>query len=164
MTMNEDVARLTGHAVGPARSMAAFAGVLAGLTLIAVAAGAALGLRLAATARAEPPRITEAAPSRYAGETALRDLAPIIANLADPPSAWVRLQATLVFSKAATPNQDAVAAQISEDILGFMRTITLAQIAGPSGLQHLREDLNDRAAIRSEGSVRELILQTLVVQ
>ena len=45
-----------------------------------------------------------------------------------------------------------------------MRTLTLAQIAGASGLQHLREDLNERAAIRSDGRVRELILQTLVVQ
>jgi flagellar FliL protein len=45
-----------------------------------------------------------------------------------------------------------------------MRTLSEAQIGGASGLQHLREDLNERAAIRSGGLVRELIIQTLVVQ
>ncbi|MGO9673072.1 MAG: flagellar basal body-associated FliL family protein [Methylocella sp.] len=169
MTMNEDVARLTAPPAAPGRSVAAFAGAMVALTLIAAAAGAALGLRLAASARAEPPNVAEAAaaaraPAPYAGEANLRDLPPIIANLADPPDAWVRLQATLVFDSASTPKPDVVAAQIAEDILGFMRTVTLAQIAGASGLQHLREDLNERAAIRSEGRVRELILQTLVVQ
>ncbi len=166
--MNEDVARLTAPPAAPGRSVAAFAGAMVALTLIAAAAGAALGLRLAASARAEPPNVAEAAaaraPAPYAGEANLRDLPPIIANLADPPDAWVRLQATLVFDSTSTPKPDVVAAQIAEDILGFMRTVTLAQIAGASGLQHLREDLNERAAIRSDGRVRELILQTLVVQ
>ena len=99
-----------------------------------------------------------------AADANLRDLPPIIANLADPPDAWVRIQATLVFDGALTQKPDVVAAEIAEDILAFMRTLTLAQIAGASGLQHLREDLNERAAIRSNGRVRELILQTLVVQ
>ena len=76
----------------------------------------------------------------------------------------MRLQATLVFDGASTPKPDILAAQIAEDILGFMRTLTLGQIAGACGLQHLREDLNERATIRSDGRVRELILQTLVVQ
>ncbi len=168
MSMNEDVARLTGAKAPPGRSIAAFAGAMAALTLIAAAAGAALGLRLAATTRAEAPKVAEAAAGKasapYAGEANLRDLPPIIANLADPPNSWVRLQATVVFDSASTPKPDILAAQIAEDILGFMRTVTLAQIAGASGLQHLREDLNERAAIRSEGRVRELILQTLVVQ
>ena len=76
----------------------------------------------------------------------------------------MRLQATLVFDSASTPKPDVLAAQIAEDILGFMRTLTLAQMQASAGLQHLRQDLNERAAIRSEGRVRELILQTLVVQ
>ncbi len=168
MSINEDVARLTAPPAAPGRSVAAFAGAMAGLTLVAVAAGAALGLRLAVSGRAQSPSVAEAAapraPTPYAGEANLRDLPPIIANLADPPDAWVRLQATLVFDSASTPKLDVLAAKVAEDILGFMRTVTLAQISGASGLQHLREDLNERAAIRSEGHVRELILQTLVVQ
>ncbi len=42
--------------------------------------------------------------------------------------------------------------------------MTLKQLEGPIGLQAIREDLNERAAIRSEGKVRELVIRTLVVQ
>jgi len=42
--------------------------------------------------------------------------------------------------------------------------LTIVQLQGGSGLQSLREDLNERVAIRSEGHVRELIIETLVVQ
>lgn len=165
---DDDLARLTGPESAPRRSIAAFAGAMAGLTLIAAAAGGALGLRIAATAQAPPVEgaggAAQRLPARVAGEANLRELPPIIANLADPPDAWVRLQATIVLDGASTSKPDVLAAQIAEDILGFMRTVTLAQIAGASGLQHLREDLNERATVRSEGHVRELILQTLVVQ
>lgn len=101
---------------------------------------------------------------KYGGEIALRELPPVIANLAEPSGAWVRVQASIVFDSKTVQRPDLVAAEIGEDILGFMRTLSLAQIGGASGLQHLREDLNERASIRSGGLVRELILQTLVVQ
>ncbi len=168
MTMNEDVARLTAPEPAPRPSIAVVAGVMTGLTLVAVAAGGLLGLRVATFAKTQEANAAEAAASKpigaYAADANLRDLPPIIANLADPPDAWVRIQASLVFDGAAPQKPDVVAAEIAQDILAFMRTVTLAEIAGASGLQHLREDLNERAAIRSNGAVRELILQTLVVQ
>ena len=55
-------------------------------------------------------------------------------------------------------------ARIGEDIVSYLRTVSAAQIEGARGLQYLREDLNERATIRSGGKVRELILETLVVQ
>ena len=48
--------------------------------------------------------------------------------------------------------------------LAYLRTLSMAQIEGASGLQHLREDLNERVAIRTKGAVRELIVESLVVQ
>ena len=45
-----------------------------------------------------------------------------------------------------------------------MRTVPLAQLEGPSGFLHLREDLNDRARIRSGGKVRELVVHALVLE
>ncbi len=94
----------------------------------------------------------------------LLDLPPVITNLADPASAWIRLQAAIVYDNKAVAKPDMLAAQIGEDVLAYMKTVTLAQIGGASGLDHLREDLNERAAIRSDGHVRELIIQTVVVQ
>jgi flagellar FliL protein len=51
-----------------------------------------------------------------------------------------------------------------QDILSYIRTMSLAQIQGPSGLLHLREDLNERARLRSKGVIQELVLETLIVQ
>ena len=48
--------------------------------------------------------------------------------------------------------------------MAYLRTLSLSRIQGASGLQHLREDLNERVVLRSKGLVRELIVETLVVQ
>ncbi len=69
-----------------------------------------------------------------------------------------------MFDPKALPHPEAVAGKIGEDILAYLRTVTLKQLEGPIGLEAIREDLNERAAIRSEGKVRELVLRTLVVQ
>jgi flagellar FliL protein len=42
--------------------------------------------------------------------------------------------------------------------------VQLGQIEGASGFQNLREDLNDLVRIRSAGKVRELVIQTLIVE
>jgi flagellar FliL protein len=42
--------------------------------------------------------------------------------------------------------------------------LSIDQIEGPSGFQHLREDLNDRVRVRSEGKVLELIIQSLILE
>ena len=77
---------------------------------------------------------------------------------------WLRLEATLLFEGKTLPHGEALATEISGDILAFLRTESLAQIQGVAGLEHLRQDLNERAAIRSEGKVRELIIRSLVAQ
>ena len=48
--------------------------------------------------------------------------------------------------------------------LAYLRTVTLKQLEGPVGLEAIRDDLNERAATRSDGKVREFVIRTLVVQ
>ncbi len=148
--------------------MRAWAGAMIGLTVTAIVLGVLLGQHLSETVRRtlqnNEKSDVPAARSKYGGDLDLRELAPIVTNLADPPEARIRLQAAIVFTSKAISKPDVVAAQIGEDILGFIRTLSLAQVGGASGLQHLREDLTERAAIRSDGQVRELIIQALVVQ
>jgi flagellar protein FliL len=139
------------------------------MSLVSVAAGGFLGLQLVSQikdtgAAAAKEAKAEAPPPKYGGGMSIVNLPPIVTNLADPPDAWVRLQAAIVFDTKAVPLPDVLAAQIAEDYLGFLKTLTVAQIGGASGLQHLREDLSERASIRSEGRIRELIIQSLVVQ
>ncbi len=167
-TSNEDPPPRSGRPFAPAPPVLLWLGVMVALTLGAAAAGTCLGLQIGGTQNKDVPGAAKppgaAGGMKYGGDTALRELPPVIANLAEPGGAWVRVQASIVFDSKAVQRPDLVAAEIGEDILGFMRTLSLAQIGGASGLQHLREDLNERASIRSGGLVRELILQTLVVQ
>lgn len=148
-------------------SLVVLIGVVAGLTLAAAAAGALMGLLFASTPTAEVPGAGASQGhglTKYGEGASLRELPPVITNLAEPSDAWVRVQASIVFDGKAVPKPEVLTAEIAQDMLGFLRTLSIAQIGGASGLQHLREDLNERATIRSRGLVRELIVQTVVVQ
>lgn len=139
--------------------------VMVGLSILASVIGGGLGIELVGVTKANIQETAKkAAALRPGADTTLVDLPPIITNLADPPDAWVRLQTAIVVDNKAVMKPEVLGAEISDDLLGFMKTVTLAQIGGASGLQHLREDLTERAAIRSHGHVRELIIQALVVQ
>lgn len=134
------------------------------LTLLSIGAGIGLGSHLVHTlqAQARPsPVLAQAAgdgtPSR------LRRLKPIVTNIAEPADVWARLEAAIVFQDEM-PNADVLAARIGEDLLGYLKTLKLAQFEGAGQFQHLREDLKDRVAIRSGGDVRDVIIESLVIQ
>ena len=110
---------------------------------------------------AKPADDSKKAPTQ---DISLIDLPAVVTNLAQPTDVWVRLEATLLFEGKTPPRAEALAGEISGDILAYLRTETLAQIQGVAGLQHLRQDLSERAATRSDGRVRELIIKALVVQ
>jgi flagellar protein FliL len=94
----------------------------------------------------------------------IRDLAPITTNLASPANTWIRLETAALIKEDLGENGSVLMAQLAEDVVAYLRTVPLDQIEGPSGFQNLREDLNDRVRIRSEGKVTELIIQALVVE
>jgi flagellar protein FliL len=92
------------------------------------------------------------------------DLPPIVTNLGAPQDTWVRLEGSIIFDPRTLPHPDAVAGRIGDDILAYLRTVSLRQLEGPIGLENIRQDLNERAAIRSDGKVRGFVIRTLVVQ
>ena len=94
----------------------------------------------------------------------MSELPPIVTNLAVPEGVRVRIQVALVYGRKDVENPALLMGQVSDDLVAFLKTLTLTQIEGASGLQNLREDLNERAGVRSQGKVRELVIETLVVQ
>jgi flagellar FliL protein len=94
----------------------------------------------------------------------VKSLPAIVTNLAAPDRTWLRLEAAIIVEAAEAKQADLLAAQIGEDVVAFLRTVTLPQIQGPSGFQHLREDLAERVRVRSGGKVRELLIQTLIFE
>lgn len=93
-----------------------------------------------------------------------RDLQPLITNIAMPPDLWVRLEATIVYDQAEIDNPEVMMTELSGDLLGYLRTLTLREIQGSDGLMFLRQDLKERVALRTQNKVRDIVIQTLVVQ
>jgi flagellar basal body-associated protein FliL len=94
----------------------------------------------------------------------LKELPPIVTNLGDPSSAWVRLQAAIVYDPASTSDIEILSSQIRSDIVGFLRATSLSSVQGAEGLRRLHEDLSDRATVRSGNRVKEFIIETVVFQ
>jgi flagellar FliL protein len=139
------------------------------LTLLAAGTGGVLGMHILEVAermieeqRAQPKIPTRV--SKYIGTGKLLRLQPIVTNLAAPQGVFARIEASLVTDRLNDEEALVVAARIGEDVVAFLRTTSLAQIEGGAGMQHLREDLNERVMTRSSGKVREIIIETLVVQ
>jgi flagellar FliL protein len=142
------------------------------LTLAAGGGGALIGKQIVSATRAgadKPAAGAEGAKAAPAAapagsERQLKELAPVVTNLAAPEGSWIRLQTAIVYDKNDAPAMELVGRKVSEDILTFVRTLTLEQIQGASGLEALRDDLNERAQLRSDGKVRELLIEMLVVR
>lgn len=149
-------------------SMLALIAELAILTCFAVGAGGLFGMQVLGGSdprggRPEPAASQGQKP-RHSESASLKPLPAIVTNLASPKGTWIRIEASVLYGSDASAGSNALAASIAEDIVAYLRTVPLAQVEGASGFLHLREDLNDRARIRSGGKVRELVIQSLVLE
>jgi flagellar protein FliL len=88
-------------------------------------------------------------------------LEPITSNLAYPSENWVRLEVALMFK--GVPDAK-LAEDIHQDILAYIRTVSLQQIEGPRGFQYLRDDIQERVDLRSEGRVSKVMFRTFVIE
>ncbi|KRE15726.1 hypothetical protein ASE63_15905 [Bosea sp. Root381] len=140
------------------------------LTALAAGAGTLWGMRVVGTVedtvlkRMEATAPELAANAQMTGALVLKRLAPIVTNLAAPANTWVRLEAALLMEQKAAMSADPLIGAITEDMLAFLRSVTARQMEGAAGLRNLREDLLERVAIRSKGVVRDIVIETLVVQ
>jgi flagellar FliL protein len=96
------------------------------------------------------------------GDPLLLNLPSITTNLAAPSDTWARVELSVQLEK---PSDDPKLAEtIHQDFLAFIRTLKLHQIEGASGFQHLKADLTERAAIRSNGLVKGVFIRTLLFE
>ncbi|MBB5571456.1 MULTISPECIES: flagellar basal body-associated FliL family protein [Rhizobium] len=96
-----------------------------------------------------------------AGANGIVQLEPITTNLAYPSQNWIRLEIALMFKDK--PDQQ-LAEAIHEDILAYVRTVSLQQVEGPRGFQYLRDDIQERVDLRSEGRVSKVMFRTFVIE
>ena len=88
-------------------------------------------------------------------------LEPITTNLAYPSENWVKLDVALLFNGPPDPK---LAEDIHQDIMAYLRTVSLQQIEGPRGFEYLRDDIQERVDLRSEGRVSKVMFRTFVVE
>ncbi|EPE99718.1 flagellar basal body-associated FliL family protein [Rhizobium grahamii] len=88
-------------------------------------------------------------------------LEPITSNLAYPSENWVRLEVALLFSG---PPDVKLAEDIHQDILAYVRTVSLQQIEGPRGFEYLKDDIQERVDLRAQGRVSKVMFRTFVVE
>lgn len=143
--------------------------VLLAITAAAIGLGWLSGQYLNSQAEAQKAALAAQAPEGTAAEgehaPAARELEvllpPITTNLAAPTTVWVRLEASIVLDE---PQPATLADDIHQDLLSFLRTVRLHQVEGASGFQHLKADLEERARIRSDGHVKQVLIRTLIFE
>ncbi len=117
---------------------------------------------------AEQPQVAEAQVevSQEPAENAsiIRQLSPIITNLASPKDTWMRIEVSIVINPEAKAEQDLIAVKSSDQIMAFLRTVDLAQVEGPSGYLHFREDINDLVRESSDNKVAQVLISSMVVE
>lgn len=140
--------------------------VLLALTGAAVGAGWLSGQHLntsqgapaSAQPAAEEDDKEEHAPAEHGS---ILPLPAITTNLAGPGDTWVRLELALVFDGST---DSSLAEFVHQDVMAYMRTVKVKQVEGPSGFQHLKSDLEERARIRTGGKVKGILFRTLLFE
>lgn len=89
---------------------------------------------------------------------------PVLTTLAAPPGRWIRLEGSALVRMETVETKEVLAEKAAEQILTYLRTVSLDQMEGPSGLLGLREDINEMVRVLSNDQVRGILIHGLVVE
>jgi flagellar protein FliL len=92
-----------------------------------------------------------------------RTIAPVIGSLAGPKKAWIRLEFAVLLPPDLAKS-DELAGLIAQDTLAYVRTVPLDQVDTPSGLWFLREDIEERVKVRTDGKAKGVLFRSLVIE
>ncbi len=147
---------------GGSKGSGAIIGVALG-TLAAAGGGFAFGSFVIKSPAPVTAQATASAKGAKTPAAEVKSIAPIVTNLRDPPNLYVRLEASVVL-EPNTPEAAALTAKIGDDLVTYLRTVSLSEMQGPTGFQYFREDLRRRAIQLGGGKVRELLLQSFIIE
>lgn len=91
-------------------------------------------------------------------------LEPIIVSISGPGGTWLRLEGSVAFAGPPKDDRTAIAAQMTEDLFGFLRNTPLTQLESAAGLEFLRDDMSELVRLRTNGRARRFILRALVIE
>ncbi len=89
---------------------------------------------------------------------------PVITNLSDPKTVWLRLEGGITYLKSGEKKPDILAGEAAQQIVQYIRTIKLSDVEGQDGMQFLQDDLNDITRSLSNGQVQAVLITGLIVE
>ncbi|WP_240532028.1 flagellar basal body-associated FliL family protein [Candidatus Liberibacter americanus] len=98
--------------------------------------------------------------SSYGPNYRIFPIQPIITNLVDAPKHWIRLEIALICNDILDKS---LLEFIQQDIIAYIRTVSIKQISGPQGFRYLKNDIEDRIRLRSKNLVSTVILRTFII-
>jgi flagellar FliL protein len=155
------------------------AAIVVMLSLVGGGAGGSVGVMLGPPPATEHPAVPDSSPGAEgdAGETGapppnrtsademrVVPLPAILTNLAAPEGTWIRLEGALLVGGETSEADDVLARRAAAGLVTFLRTVEAAHVEGPTGFLHLRDDLNNLVATLSRGEIREVLIQSMVLE
>jgi len=87
----------------------------------------------------------------------------IVVDMEMEPKSRVRLDASFI-AVHGTPESTPLKSEVREDIVAFLKGLSVTDIQGVRGFQHLREQLDDRAKMRGRGAILGLLIGGFVLE
>lgn len=91
-------------------------------------------------------------------------LPPVVTNLLEPKTVWVRLEGGITYLKSGEVKADVLTGQSAQQIMQYIRTLRLIDLEGRDGLQFLQDDLNDLTHSLSGGQVQSVLISGLIIE
>lgn len=99
-------------------------------------------------------------------DTEFVPLTPVIANLANPTTNWIRLEGAVAVKKGdgKGPKAADVVNVVAPKILDYLKTLSLDQVQGADNLAFLNMDLNEIVRSASNGQAQAILVTGFIVE
>lgn len=116
-----------------------------------------------AEAAAKPSIPPEEIVGRFPHDAIELAVEPVIATIGPDFKTNVRLEFSIIVA-SGTPDEGPLKSEIREDVIAYLKGLTLSDLEGGRSFQLLRDELDDRARNRGRGVVLGMLISGLVVQ
>jgi len=103
------------------------------------------------------------APERFPSDAREIPVPSIIVDLKGEPARRIRMDLSII-AVHGTAETGVMKDEVREDVIAYLKGLTITDIQGVRGFQHLREQLDDRAKIRGRGAILGILVGGFLVE
>lgn len=102
-------------------------------------------------------------PGRFPNDAIELAVPSVITDIGTDPKMRARLDVSIIVAHG-TSESTTLIGEVREDMIAYLKGLTVADIQGVRGFQNLREQLDDRARVRGRGAILGLLIGGLVLE